>query len=74
MKRSSALKAAKDLISEIEVLRDHPGPGKPSTVRTEMFCGKVAPEVIKEFKKLPGAYSHNLERAMQFMIMAYKDE
>jgi hypothetical protein len=73
MKRESALKAAKELISEIEVIRDHPGPGKPSSVKTEMFCAKVPADLIKEFKELPGAYSHNMERAMHFMYLVMED-
>jgi len=68
MKRSSALKAALQLLDEIEVYRAHPGKGQRAPVSV-VYCGRLPADLIEQFKALPGYQNHNLEKAMRLLLM-----
>ena len=70
MKRSSALKAAQQLLDEIEVYRAHPGKGQKAPASV-VYCGRLPADLVEEFKALPGYQNHNMEKAMRLLLIVH---
>ena len=67
--------AARRLLETIQVERDYPGPGRPSTIPlTKVGRFSISSAVWEEFSKLPGATSHNVERALQLLLILVRDK
>jgi hypothetical protein len=74
MKRETLIKEMKRVADEMQIERTYPSVGKPSTATLKIFGGRISAKLIEEFKKLPGARSHNLERAMRLWLMLHNCE
>ena len=66
------LEAARRILDSIKIVRDYPGPGRPTVHPVSRRSYTIATDILKQLDKLEGAASHHIERAIRFYLTVTK--